>query len=75
MTSILYLRQTYYTIVMVFMRDEYVSPNFEKGEKGRKCNFVMAKPLMVNPLLVTYILKGIITRKIMELRTDFYYKL
>lgn len=47
-------------------------PIFKKGEKGRNCNFVMAKPLMVNPLLVTYILKGIITRKIMDLSTDFY---
>lgn len=60
MTSILYLRQTYYNI---FMREEYVSPNFEKGEKGRNRNFVMAKPLVVNPLIVTYMFKGIITRK------------
>lgn len=29
--SILYLRQTYYNIFYGFMRDEYVSPNFEGG--------------------------------------------
>lgn len=29
--SIVYLRQTYYTIFYGFIRDEYVSPNFEGG--------------------------------------------
>lgn len=66
--SILYLRQSYYNIFYGFMRDEYVSPNFEGGYRGITLIFIDKKSIFSHLISKVY---GLLTRKIMKLREKF----
>lgn len=64
------LRYQYYFLTNIldnFLRDENVTPHFRKELKGDNFNV-----LNRNPYLVTYHLKGLLTRKIMAPKKGVY---